>query len=271
MSTERSILPVDIVLGPSWWNKHAGITFDEDFFYHPAKRVESERKMEHVLYERWGEWCSQNLDDVVDDFEDHHFLEFYGTQPSGGAGDLWYSQYDPANYPVHTLEAPTGVCGTYEWTTGLGENYLLFESIVLNCSVGDIKEDEINVTDYDSQRLSLQGMVTSASSFSGNFVHSTGIEVSSLTNDPSNIVFWGLSNELEMISDHTSNYLVLQAKQDSGLTINIIERFLGFTYTTSSTYAYAVDTPYYLIIQRNGATLTVKVYSKKRRWDEDLL
>lgn len=48
------VLPVDIVLGPSWWFKHEGITFDSDFFYHPAKRVEAERKMEQVLYERWG-------------------------------------------------------------------------------------------------------------------------------------------------------------------------------------------------------------------------
>ena len=48
------ILPVDIVLSPSWWFKHEGITFDRDFFYHPAKRVEAERKMEKVLYERWG-------------------------------------------------------------------------------------------------------------------------------------------------------------------------------------------------------------------------
>jgi len=48
------MLPVDIVLGPSWWYHHEGITFDEDFFFHPAKRVEVERKMEDVLYERWG-------------------------------------------------------------------------------------------------------------------------------------------------------------------------------------------------------------------------
>jgi hypothetical protein len=41
---------------PSWWNAHAGITFDEDFFYHPAKRVESERKMAEGLYERWGKY-----------------------------------------------------------------------------------------------------------------------------------------------------------------------------------------------------------------------
>ena len=74
-----------------------------------------------------------------------------------------------------------------------------------------------------------------------------------------------------MISDHTGSYLVLQVKRDNGITINIIERFVGFTYTSSSSYSYALDTPYYIIIERAGATLTVKVYSKNRRWDEDLL
>lgn len=53
-SSEHPFLPVDIVLSPSWWNKHAGITFDEDFFYHPVRRVECEQKMEQLLYERWG-------------------------------------------------------------------------------------------------------------------------------------------------------------------------------------------------------------------------
>jgi len=49
-------LPVEVVLHPSWWHAHAGIVFDEDFFYHPAKRVESERRMEEVLHERFGAW-----------------------------------------------------------------------------------------------------------------------------------------------------------------------------------------------------------------------
>ena len=52
--TAHPLLPVDIVLHPSWWHAHAGITFDEDFFYHPAKRVESERMMEALLHERFG-------------------------------------------------------------------------------------------------------------------------------------------------------------------------------------------------------------------------
>lgn len=50
------ILPVDIVFHPSWWFKHAGITFDEDFYYHPLKRVESEKKMEQELYDRFGQF-----------------------------------------------------------------------------------------------------------------------------------------------------------------------------------------------------------------------
>ncbi len=53
---QNDMLPVDIVLHPSWWFHHAGITFDEDFYYHPKKRVEVERKMEKTLYDRWGEY-----------------------------------------------------------------------------------------------------------------------------------------------------------------------------------------------------------------------
>lgn len=53
---ESELLPVDIVLHPSWWHHHAEIIFDEDFFYHPSKRVEVERKMETILYERWGKF-----------------------------------------------------------------------------------------------------------------------------------------------------------------------------------------------------------------------
>ena len=53
---KNPLLPVDIVFHPSWWNKHTGITFDEDFFYHPVRRVEDERRMEKELNERFGEF-----------------------------------------------------------------------------------------------------------------------------------------------------------------------------------------------------------------------
>jgi hypothetical protein len=47
-------LPVEIVLAPDWWHAHAGMDFDPDFFFHPRRRVEAERKMEQVAHERWG-------------------------------------------------------------------------------------------------------------------------------------------------------------------------------------------------------------------------
>jgi len=53
---ETGLLPVEFVLHPSWWHAHAGIVFDEDFFFHPAKRVEAERQMEQVLFERFGRY-----------------------------------------------------------------------------------------------------------------------------------------------------------------------------------------------------------------------
>jgi hypothetical protein len=52
--SDNPVLPVEVVFHPSWWNAHAGMVFDKDFFYHPAKRVESERRMEQVLHERFG-------------------------------------------------------------------------------------------------------------------------------------------------------------------------------------------------------------------------
>lgn len=55
MALSNDLLPVEVVFHPSWWYRHAGISFDEDFFYHPARRVEAERKMESVLYEHFGD------------------------------------------------------------------------------------------------------------------------------------------------------------------------------------------------------------------------
>jgi hypothetical protein len=62
---DNPLLPVDIVLAPAWWYRHEGITFDEDFFYHLARRVEVERRMEQVLYDRWGAYGlgSDHLED----------------------------------------------------------------------------------------------------------------------------------------------------------------------------------------------------------------
>lgn len=55
MTGPKPALPVEVVFHPSWWHKHAGLDFDRDFFYDPRRRVEDERKMERVLYDRFGD------------------------------------------------------------------------------------------------------------------------------------------------------------------------------------------------------------------------
>lgn len=52
----NSFYPVDIVLAPEWWHSETGLTFDEDFYYHPLRRVEAERRMEGILFDRWGRY-----------------------------------------------------------------------------------------------------------------------------------------------------------------------------------------------------------------------
>lgn len=52
----NSLIPVDIVLAPEWWAGNAKITFDEDFFFHPLRRVEVEKLQEKILYEKWGRY-----------------------------------------------------------------------------------------------------------------------------------------------------------------------------------------------------------------------
>jgi len=232
------------------------------------------------IYERWGEWCVQNIDDtfgkLTDEFEDYHFLEFYGIQPSGGAGDYYYSRYNPDNYPVHTRVAPSGNCLTFAWDTGTEENYILFNYDDLNCSVGDIKENQISITEYDPTRLTTQTIYLSAATpiYSGNFIHSIGIKMDEnvYLNQPSNLVFWSLSNEVAQISDHVGDYIYCSFEASgSNIFFRLGESKSGIENSTKSTYVYTYNTPYYLTIDRTDAVLRVRVYSTENRLVGDLL
>lgn len=46
----------DITFHPSWWHKHAGVEFTEDFFENPEYRMEADLKMRKVLYDYFGKY-----------------------------------------------------------------------------------------------------------------------------------------------------------------------------------------------------------------------
>ena len=47
---------VDITFHPSWWNKHAGIEFDEKFWFDANYRVEADKIMRQTLYDCFGDF-----------------------------------------------------------------------------------------------------------------------------------------------------------------------------------------------------------------------
>ena len=97
----NSILPVDIVLLPEWWNKNEKITFDKDFFYHPLKRVEVEQQKEKVLYDRWGKYgLGQHRNEARPEIGAVHLAAGYLLSEMLGC-ELNYSE----NHPPQVLAA----------------------------------------------------------------------------------------------------------------------------------------------------------------------
>jgi uroporphyrinogen-III decarboxylase len=51
---DRPLLPVELVFNPRWWHQTAGVCFDRSFYLDPQARIENDRIMRRVLYERYG-------------------------------------------------------------------------------------------------------------------------------------------------------------------------------------------------------------------------
>lgn len=49
-------LPLEFVFNPNWWNKTAGISFDESFYFDPKTREQHDVTMRRVLFEQLGKY-----------------------------------------------------------------------------------------------------------------------------------------------------------------------------------------------------------------------
>ncbi|MFA5835727.1 MAG: uroporphyrinogen decarboxylase family protein [Bellilinea sp.] len=58
----RPVIPVELVFNPNWWNKTAGISFDQAFYLDPQVRIENDVIMRRVLYQRYGSFGLGELD-----------------------------------------------------------------------------------------------------------------------------------------------------------------------------------------------------------------
>ncbi len=96
-------LPVDIVLAPEWWFHNEKITFDEDFFYHPKRRVEVEQQMEKALYERWGKFgLGNHRDQKRPEIGAVHLAAGYLLSEMLGCEVQYSESHPPAVIPLHS-------------------------------------------------------------------------------------------------------------------------------------------------------------------------
>ena len=49
-------IPFDVTFHPSWWHKHAGVSFKKEFFTDAEYRIEADIQMRKVLYEKFGDF-----------------------------------------------------------------------------------------------------------------------------------------------------------------------------------------------------------------------
>ncbi len=52
--TTKNRLPCEVVFHPDWWSHHAGIVFNEDYFFDPETRVAAEQRHRQVLFDKFG-------------------------------------------------------------------------------------------------------------------------------------------------------------------------------------------------------------------------
>ena len=99
---ENSVFPVDIVLSPEWWYLNEKITFDRDFFYHPLKRVETEQRMEKILYERWGRFgLGKNKDQARPEIGAVHLAAGFLLSEMLGCQVIYSENHPPKVLPAH--------------------------------------------------------------------------------------------------------------------------------------------------------------------------
>lgn len=102
---KEALLPVEVVFHPSWWYKHAGITFDQDFFYDPLKRVEAERRMEQELYNRFGMYgLGRDRDKDLPVIGAVHNAAGYLVSEMLGCRIEYFGDAPPQVYPAHHEE-----------------------------------------------------------------------------------------------------------------------------------------------------------------------
>ena len=257
------------------------------------------------VYERWDEWCQPEIwkKDTMElanfcsfdrfpgfhpglpagvrsyfgpdiyPINDYNWLEFYGQQPSGGAGDLWYSQFNPNRYPVHAQDPPSAACNALEWDCGVAESFLCYDTSFVNSYISSIDTFSVGISAFDTIDTLTRTLTLSGQNFSGDFEHCAGVTMGNQTIAVNtSFIFYGLSNDSLGFGLDPGNWIgVAFEKVGTQRRFAIYEQYSGTIYSTIGTKTDYVNSRRYRVgIDRTcptagSPTLEVYIYDGKRR------
>ena len=222
------------------------------------------------VYEKWCEWCVQELRrsrkyTLTSDFEDHHILEAYNVQVSGGAGPEYYNQFNPKHYPTYADFAPSASCLVNQYTCGTLRNFNSF-TFVDNDFVTSFDDYNIQIDNFDSNTSTLSvyapKIITDASR--GNeFKNCLSVYMDSASLPNGGPYIWRTSKTT------TTAWLGVQFQMKDRETdfrkFQLYENTTGnVQYSISTEYWYKSDTPYFLVVEKvvGPTKLRLHVFSK---------
>lgn len=280
---ETELLLREFVDTLPWWLKRKGSYSSYLDIY---KLLLGNTKNKLNFYERWIEWCLKTVrtgyGSIPDsDFEDHHYLEFYGLEPTGGAGPFYYGQYTSASYPQYADTAPN--------VANCGE-------ISVNCSnltsfvgwAGQDTGNDMTAVGYNIQIDGFNAATESAYLYSNvtsaaNIRNCIEVSMDSSSVPSGGLFVWAASNYPDKtLTAHETNgknyigisYEVLGATPSGAVTgrrFKVWEHYNGTMYASSSIETYNADTEYYLTIQKLGTDFKVYVYDNSLRRTQDYI
>lgn len=229
------------------------------------------------IYERWQEWCSTEIsDNPLPWFTDHHYLEYYGVEPSGSAGDYYYSKF-AGDYPTYS-DPPSSTTGCIEsiWNCTNAKSYKEFDELDIAGKVS-IYDDRIfiNAFNDDTEDIYLIDDETVPSGSDFHYCMTTYLSPTAVPS--SSIAVWGLSSEQSKFEDHTGNWLAVSLEYSDTIKFKLYENYSGATYTAETTGSYSTGTDYFLTIYRSpisgspSSSLITDIYDRSRRGENDRL
>lgn len=221
------------------------------------------------IYERWGEWYSNEISDIPVFNNDHHIIEHYGEQAEGGAGEDYYSKYDPLNYPVYTdaNSIPSGNHLKDIWVCGDTQNYKDFSGTDTSGCVEVIDRSKIRIDNFNKSTDEVLYSLLNTTP-SGDFYHCLKTKMSSAASLSSGLYIWGLGNENEVWNNCVNGWLGISFEwYDGSYQFKASEGYnSGFNIQSIYTSGiYSTEIEYYLGIKRNNENLVLSIFNNEER------